>query len=157
SFIVTVPTPLPGGFVTATATALTGTPLVPGDTSEFSAAFPVTAMTDVDVSQVVDRPGVNAGDPAGFTITIFNEGFGDAKGLTFSDALPAGLGNDVAWQIDPGSPGAASFQIPGAVGSQVLALLPGVTTLGAGQTLKVRVTGVTSSNDADATTFRGTL
>jgi uncharacterized repeat protein (TIGR01451 family) len=159
SFTVTLPAALPGGFVTATATALagSGTALVPTATSEFSATSSVAAMTDVDVSQTVDRAGVNAGDAAGFTVTILNEGPGDAKGLTLSDPLPAGLGSDIAWQIDPGSADAASFQITGAVGSQVLALRPGVTTLAAGQALTVRVTGATSGNDADATTFQGTL
>src|SRR5205085_2879838 len=110
-----MPAVLPGGFVTATATALAGSPPAPGDTSEFSAAFPVTALTDVDVSQAVDHAGVNAGDAADFTITILNEGPGDATGLTLSDALPAGLGNDIAWQMDGTSANAASFAITGAV------------------------------------------
>ena len=107
------------------------------------------------VTQVADRAGINAGEPAGFTITVTSQTFLNV--VTVSDPLPAGLGNDVNWQIDPSIGDASAFQIMGAVGSQVLTQAPGVLVLGLGQTLTVHVTGVTSGNDADAGTFQGTL
>ena len=112
---------------------------------------------DVDVLKTADAAAVTAGAPAGFTVTVYNEGNADATGVTLNDPLPAGRGNDVNWQIDPNSPNAAAFTITGPVGSQVLSLNPSTTTLAAGASLSVHLTGVTSVSDTDPATFTGTL
>jgi uncharacterized repeat protein (TIGR01451 family) len=109
----------------------------------------------VEVAQVADRAGINAGELAGFTITVTGQTL--FSFVTVSDALPAGLGNDINWQIDSGTGNPGRFRITGAVGSQVLTLAPGLFALGLGQALTVHVTGVTSGNDVDAGTFQGTL
>src|SRR5207253_1193254 len=104
-----------------------------------------------------DRAGVNAGDAAGFTVTVSNEGRGTAFGGTLSAPLPGGLGSDVNWQIDPATGDASAFSISGPVGSQVLRFSAANVTLTAGASLIVHVAGVTSANDADPATFAGTL
>ena len=161
-----LPVAVPGGrFITATATAFVhangdpSAPLVPGDTSEFSQAFMVAlpSNTRVDVNVAADQSSVSAGNAAGFVLTIRNDGADDAAGLTFSAPLPAGLGNDINWQVDPASGDAGSFQITGGMGNQVLSLAPDVTELPQGGSLTVHVTGLTSGNDAAPDTLQGSL
>ena len=52
----------------------------------------------IDVEKVADDDSVSAGDQIGFTVTLKNTGEGEAKGIQFTDALPAGL----SWSICPG-------------------------------------------------------
>ena len=63
--------------------------------------------------------------------------------MTLSDPLPAGLGNDVSWQIDTTTGNASAFTITGAKGSQVLSLNPSGVGLAAGASLSVHVTATT--------------
>ncbi len=55
----------------------------------------------IDVEKVADDDSVSAGDQIGFTVTLKNTGEGEAKGIQFTDALPAGL----SWSISPASAG----------------------------------------------------
>ena len=92
-----------------------------------------------------DAASVNAADTAGFTVTVFNQGPGDASGVVLSDPLPAGIGHDLNWQLDGSSPDASRFQISGATGNQVLSLVGTNVALAAGVRLTVHVTSVTSA------------
>jgi uncharacterized repeat protein (TIGR01451 family) len=113
-----------------------------------TASATVTVVTpEVTVLKTADQLTVSAGRSAGFTVTVSNIGTSAAAGVTLSDPLPAGAGNDIKWQIASDSGNAGDFAITGAVGSQVLTLAPGVTSLAAGQSLSVHVTGLTSFAD----------
>jgi uncharacterized repeat protein (TIGR01451 family) len=52
---------------------------------------------DVSVTKVADDTTISAGDEAGFTITVTNNGPGVATGVNLTDTLPTG----VAWSEDP--------------------------------------------------------
>jgi uncharacterized repeat protein (TIGR01451 family) len=55
------------------------------------------------ITKTADAPTVNAGDPIGFMITVFNTGAGTATNVTINDTLPSGSG--VSWSISPAVPG----------------------------------------------------
>jgi uncharacterized repeat protein (TIGR01451 family) len=55
------------------------------------------------ILKTADAATVNAGDPIGFTITVFNDGAGTATNVTVHDTLPSGSG--VTWSINPAEPG----------------------------------------------------
>jgi uncharacterized repeat protein (TIGR01451 family) len=124
---------------TATVSATNEAPVLQGQSS--SATVSVTAP-DVTVKKTADQGTVVAGGVAGFTVTITNTGGGAATGVTLTDPLPA-LGGSNLWAIDPASPNATTFVITGPAGSQVLSLAPN-TTLAAGGTLVVHITGTTT-------------
>jgi uncharacterized repeat protein (TIGR01451 family) len=46
----------------------------------------------IRILKTADHTKVSAGDPIGFTMTVWNEGDGDAKGVTLTDQLPANPG-----------------------------------------------------------------
>jgi uncharacterized repeat protein (TIGR01451 family) len=52
---------------------------------------------DVAIVKTADAAQVNAGEQIGFTMTVWNSGSGDAKGVTLTDALPTNAG--LSWQI----------------------------------------------------------
>src|SRR5262249_589665 len=121
---------------TATVTATNEAPALQGQ----KAGATITVVAPgVTVSKAADQSTINAGQTAGFPVTIKNVGATPATGVALSAALPAGLGSDVVWAIDTavGNPG--SFQIA----NGALAL-NGVTTLSAGQSLSVHITGATT-------------
>src|SRR5207247_1424993 len=62
-----------------------------------SSASTCVAAPAIQIIKTADAAQVNAGDPIGFTVTVFNTGTGDAKGVTLSDPLPANSG--LSWQI----------------------------------------------------------
>ena len=88
----------------------------------------------IDVEKTADAESVNAGEQAGFTVTLKNTGEGQAKGIQFTDVLPAGL----TWTISPAS---AGWSI--ANGSLVYA----PTTLDAGASTTVHVVATTDATD----------
>ncbi|OYV85111.1 MAG: hypothetical protein B7Z73_14210, partial [Planctomycetia bacterium 21-64-5] len=102
---------------------------------------------DVDVSKTADQSQIVAGQMAGFTVQIYNQGCVDATGLTLSDPLPEGAGNDIFWRLDPKQNSSEYFQIVGGIGQQQLELAPGVTTLQPGALISVHIIGQTSVND----------
>jgi uncharacterized repeat protein (TIGR01451 family) len=102
---------------------------------------------DVDVTKTADAATITAGQTAGFTVKVYNEGAGTAYGVTLNDPLPAGDGNDINWKIDPNVDNPSAFQITGPVGAQVLQLNPTSITLAANASLSVHITGVTSTAD----------
>ena len=120
-----------------------------------SATITINAA-DVAVAQTADQATVNAGATAGYTITLTNNGKGTASGVTLSDALPAGAGKDVKWTIDTTTGNPNSFVITGTVGSKSFTLAP-TTTLAAGASLTVHITGVTSAADVGTLTNAATV
>jgi uncharacterized repeat protein (TIGR01451 family) len=53
---------------------------------------------DIHIVKTADATQVNAGDQIGFTLTVYNDGAGNAYGVNVNDVLPANDG--LAWQID---------------------------------------------------------
>jgi uncharacterized repeat protein (TIGR01451 family) len=116
----------------------------------------VTGSPDVDALKTADQATIIAGAQAGFTITVKNEGNVAATGVTLTDPLPAGAGNDINWMIDMSGTGLgagttpSAFVITGSVGSQVLKLAGQPISLASGATLSVHITGLTSAQDVSA-------
>ena len=52
---------------------------------------------DIHIVKTADAAQVNAGEPIGFTLTVYNTGSGDAKGVTLTDPLPTKAG--LSWSI----------------------------------------------------------
>jgi uncharacterized repeat protein (TIGR01451 family) len=150
------PAPSFSGTLSNTATVSASNEPAADQNRKATAVVSVVAA-DMTVLKAADQATVEAGDTAGFTVTVSDAGAGAATGVTLSDPLPAGAGNDINWQIDPATGNAADFVITGAVGSQVLTLAPGVTSLTPGQALVVHITGLTSFADAPAPALSATL
>ena len=66
--------------------------------SDRSTASTCVAAPGIHIVKTADAAQVNAGDPIGFTLTVFNSGSGDAKGVKLSDTLPTNAG--LSWSID---------------------------------------------------------
>ncbi len=85
-------------------------------------------LPQISVTKTADASTIMAGQTAGFTVTITNNGKMTDSGVTLSDPLPPGAGDDISWQIDTSGTGLGAgtnpkdFQITGAVGSQSLVL-----------------------------------
>ena len=125
--------------------------------NESSSATIVLQNVDVDVSKTADQATITAGQMAGFTIRIYNQGCVDATGLTLSDALPEGAGNDILWRIDPNLASGEFFALSGPLGQQQLELAPGVTTLQPGALISVHIIGQTTVNDVGALSNTSTV
>jgi uncharacterized repeat protein (TIGR01451 family) len=103
------------------------------DNANNTASASVTVnCPDLKVEKTEDAPTVNAGDQLGFTVTLSNIGPGAAYGVSFTDALPAGL----TFTESPDSP---DWSVSG--GNLVYA----PTSLAAGGSSSVHVVATTSS------------
>ena len=76
----------------------------------------------IHIVKTPDAAQVNAGEPIGFTLTVYNDGTGDAHGVTLSDTLP----------VRRVSPGRSPARAP--VGTAACTIAAGVLTCG-GQTV----------------------
>jgi uncharacterized repeat protein (TIGR01451 family) len=76
----------------------TGTVDTTNDGSDESSAEICVAGPAIHIVKTADAAQVSAGDPIGFTMTVWNSGIGDATGVTLSDTLPTNAGLD--WSID---------------------------------------------------------
>jgi uncharacterized repeat protein (TIGR01451 family) len=137
---------------TATVTA-TNEPTEDVTGDHTASASVVINAPDVDITKTADAATITAGQTAGFTVTVFNEGKATASSVVLNDPLPAGLDTDVNWTIDTTTGNPTDFTITGAKGSQVLSLT--ISTLTAGQTISVHITSPTNAGDAPGGT--GTL
>jgi uncharacterized repeat protein (TIGR01451 family) len=90
---------------------------------------------DIHVDKSADNSPISAGDLASFTITVSNDGAGNAYDVELHDALPNG---GITWSED-----SASCQITGTGDDQVLDCSFG--TLGAGASASVTVSGETTA------------
>ncbi len=122
-------------------------------TSTSSATITCNAAS-IQVTKTADAASVNAGDPIGFTVTVKNNGTGLAKGVTLTDALPAGTGSGVTWAIDGSTGNPAAFTVAGGAGHQTLAFVGQPIPVPAGGTLTVHITALTSKTEC--TTYNNT-
>ncbi len=76
----------------------TGSVTTTNDGSGQSTASTCVAAPAIHVVKTADNAQVNAGDPIGFTLTVYNDGSGDAKGAVLTDTLPVNAG--LSWSID---------------------------------------------------------
>ncbi len=153
------------GTATGVPSTPAGTP-IPGAPTQTATNpdhyFGTTATPQISVVKTADQASITAGQTAGYTVTITNTGTVTDTGVTLSDPLPPGAGNDINWKIDASDntgnfvPG--DFTITGTTPSQNLTLASTFNdTLAPGQSIAVHITGVTSTNDAggNGTTFPG--
>src|SRR5262249_27404699 len=60
----------------------------------------------IHIHKTADQTQVNAGDDIGFTMTVWNSGSGDAKGVVLTDVLPTNPGT--SWSVDSAGTGFGS-------------------------------------------------
>src|SRR5262249_44246895 len=75
----------------------TGDVSTSNDGSDQSSASTCVAAPAIHILKQADHQQVSAGDEIGFTMTVWNDGPGDAKGVTLDDVLPDNPGLD--WKI----------------------------------------------------------
>jgi uncharacterized repeat protein (TIGR01451 family) len=98
---------------------------------------------DIDIEKVADDATVNAGDDIGFTITVTNNGGGDAYGVEVEDVLPLGFD----WAIDAANSDTGWSIVAGE-------LLYGPASLAAGASVSVHITAPTDAEDCGLVTNR---
>ena len=75
----------------------TGHVTTTNDGSDDSTASTCVAAPGIHIVKTADAAQVNVGSPIGFTLTVYNDGSGDAHGVTLSDTLPTNAG--LSWSI----------------------------------------------------------
>ena len=105
---------------------------------------------DLGITKVADADPINAGDTAGFVITVTNNGAGQAQGVDIDDVLPATSG---IWVIDTDGPDATTAAGCAIVGDT---LHCDQSDLAAGASVTVHVTSTTSSADCPTRTLNNT-
>jgi uncharacterized repeat protein (TIGR01451 family) len=75
----------------------TGDVSTTNDGSGESTASTCVAAPAIHIVKTADAAKVNVGSPIGFLMTVYNDGSGDAKGVTLSDTLPTNAG--LSWSI----------------------------------------------------------
>src|SRR4029079_3409249 len=124
----------------------TGNVTTTNDGQDQSSASTCVAGAIIHIVKTSHAAQVSAGDPIGFTLTVYNTGTGDAKGVKLSDPLPtnAGLNWTIAGQ---GSGWASSCAI--VAGTLTSGGLNGVTvpagTTQAGSSFTVHITSTTTA------------
>ena len=114
----------------------------------------------ITVVKTADQTSILAGQTAGFTVTITNNGTATDTGVTLTDHLPPGTATDINWTIDTSNTGLGAGTNPGAflitgtgpTQSQSLGLsssfVSGGDSLAPGQSISVHITSATNSGDA---------
>jgi uncharacterized repeat protein (TIGR01451 family) len=100
----------------------------------------------IQIVKTADHAQVNAGEDIGFTLTVYNDGTGNAKGVTLTDTLPVKAG--VSWSIDDTGAGwgdPTSCAISSGVLTCGPATVPAGTTLAA-STFTVHITSHTTTD-----------
>ncbi len=106
-----------------------------------SGAIEVTCP-DLEIDKSTDTPVVTAGDKVSYTVTVDNNGDGDAENVVISDTLPAGI----SWSEDPDS---ADCSISGGV-------LSCTVDIPAGESFSITVSGWTDADDCPSMLNRAT-
>jgi len=89
------------------------------------------------IAKTADAATVSSGSQIGFTVTVSNNGTGDATGVSVNDVLPAGT--NISWAIGSGS----GWSIAGSPPNQTLTYGP--ATLAAGASVSAHVVSATTS------------
>jgi uncharacterized repeat protein (TIGR01451 family) len=76
----------------------TGSVTTTNDGSDESSAEICVAAPAIHIAKTADAASVSVGDSIGFTMTVWNDGIGDAHGVTLHDVLPTNPG--LSWSID---------------------------------------------------------
>jgi uncharacterized repeat protein (TIGR01451 family) len=106
---------------------------------------PVTVNAPaIHIVKTADAAQVNAGEPIGFTLTVYNDGSGDAHGVTLTDTLPTNPG--LSWSIDKAGSGWGSSC---AIASGVLSCGPVTVPAGTTQAASTFTVHITSPTTAD--------
>ncbi len=87
-----------------------------------SSPITITPAASLSVTKSADSASIAAGGIAGYKVILSNVGSTTASGLTLSDPLPAGIGNDIQWTIDPTTGNPSSFSITGSTPNQQLVM-----------------------------------
>jgi uncharacterized repeat protein (TIGR01451 family) len=101
----------------------------------------------IRIAKTADHVQVNQGESIGFTLTVYNNGAGDANGVTVTDQLPQNTGLS-AWQIDDEGAGFLGSAHPCSINGAGTALtcgpvtVPGDTLQGT-STFTVHITSLT--------------
>jgi uncharacterized repeat protein (TIGR01451 family) len=98
-------------------------------------------FADVTVQKTATASSIEAGDTAGFTITVSNVGDRDATGVTLSDVLPD---SGLAWAENPD---VGACTVTDSAGGDVLSC--SVATLAAGASFSVTVEAATNPESCD--------
>ncbi|HEY2219038.1 MAG TPA: DUF11 domain-containing protein, partial [Gaiellaceae bacterium] len=113
------------------------------DGSGQSTASTCVAAPSIHIVKTADAAKVNVGSPIGFTMTVYNDGSGDAHGLTLSDTLPTNAG--LSWSIAAQGAGwGGSCAIAGGVLTCGPKTVPAGTTQAA-STFTVHITSPTAA------------
>jgi uncharacterized repeat protein (TIGR01451 family) len=122
----------------------TGTVTAVNGGTDRSSASTCVAAPGIHIRKKADAPQVSAGDPIGFTLTVYNNGRGAATGVTLSDPLPSNPG--LSWSIDSQGAGwAGTCSIAGGVLSCGPVTVPAGTTLAASTFTVHIVSGTTAA------------
>jgi uncharacterized repeat protein (TIGR01451 family) len=98
----------------------------------------------IHIVKTADAAQVNAGDEIGFTLTVYNDGGGDAYGVSLSDVLPTNAG--LSWQIaSQGAGWGGSCAITAGTLTCGPVTVPAGTTL-AGSSYTVHITSTTTAD-----------
>ena len=137
------------GTSSASADSVTNTASVTttNDGSDEDDANVVILKAGIDIVKVADTDHVDAGAAIGFAITVSSTGAATAKGVTLTDALPAG--GDLVWALD-GQTGIAGCTVSGAAGAQTIDC-PAVD-LAPAASYSLHITATTSNATADSVT-----
>ncbi len=118
-----------------------------GDALNGSADAPCEPLAvvspNVHIVKKADANSVSAGSQIGFTITMYNDGSGDAVGTSLSDTLPTNP--DLNWQVQAQGAGFTNCAINTGVLSCGPVTIPAGTTQGA-STFTVHITSTTTAN-----------
>jgi uncharacterized repeat protein (TIGR01451 family) len=102
----------------------------------------VISAADIHILKMADAAQVNAGDSIGFTLTVWNDGSGDAQGVTLSDLLPTNPG--LNWVVaDTG----AGWGVPCTISLGVLSCGPVTVPAGTTQAASTFTVHITSTTD----------
>jgi uncharacterized repeat protein (TIGR01451 family) len=126
----------------------TGSVTTTNDGQDSSKAEICVAGPAIHILKTADNPQVNAGDDIGFTMTVYNDGIGNAHGVILNDVLPINPG--LSWSIDATGAGfASSCSIVAGVLSCGPVTVPAGTTQAA-STFTVHITsGTTGATGGD--------
>ncbi len=127
--------------------------------SDQASASTCVAPPGIRIAKTADAALVKAGNQIGFTLTVYNEGRGDATGVKLSDSLPSNAG--LSWSIaTQGSGWGSTCSIAGGVlscGGANGVTVPGATTPAASTFTVHIVSGTTAATGGACSAGGGTV